>query len=116
MVISGLMSKWEVSIHIPQRSVLGPVPFNIFMNDLKDGIECEFVCSKFVNDTKLGRVADTLKHRIGIQNDLSKLENGSKLIKLNSVMTSTALHLRQKNHMHKYRLDFSSAEKKVGSW
>lgn len=57
-------------------TVLDPVLFNIFINDLDDGIESILI--KFPDNTKLKASSSTLVNTIWIESNLDRLKKWSK--------------------------------------
>lgn len=65
-------SGWQpVTCEVSQAWLPGPMLFNIYRNDLYDGIESTL--TKFADDAKLGGEVDTLEGRAILQRDLDGL-------------------------------------------
>ena len=106
-----MSSRTSVTSGVPQRSILGQVLFNIFINDTGSGIESTL--RKFADGTKMSGVVDKPEGQDAIQRDLDKLEKWA------CVNFMRFLHLGLGNPWYQYRLGAegigsSPAEKDLG--
>ena len=105
VVINGKASTWRnVLSGIPQGSVLGPVLFIIYVNDMDEGLTCKV--SKFADDTKItGRVTSTAEKEL-LQSDLDRLVNWSKKWQMAyNVEKCKVLHIGSNNNRTNYSMN-----------
>ena len=76
--IEGSSSFWaEVLSGVPQGSVLGPILFLIFVNDLPDWVINDILM--FADDTKIWVKISNMENNKSLQDDLDKLVEWSKI-------------------------------------
>ena len=118
MVGGTLSEQGIVGSGVPQGSVLGPLLFLIYINDLDGGIESSLV--KFADDTKLGGLANSLEYTKVIQEDLDRIQKWAETwqIKFN-IAKCKVLHVGNKNIRQDYfmggiKLECAQVEKDLG--
>ena len=104
--INGTYSQWkDVVSGVPQGSVLGPILFIIFVNDLPNILKTGS-CSIFADDTKLQANANNIKGADMIQKDLDKLNDWCKEWKLIfNAEKCHVLHFGSRNHNFLYHIN-----------
>lgn len=80
-VIRDTYSSWgKVTSGVPQGSVLAPIMFQVYLNDIHCGVDSYM--SLFADDAKLMRIIRTHEDCLLLQEDLDKIYNWSKMWKL----------------------------------
>jgi len=104
VVINGVSSEWKsVTSGVPQGSVLGPLLFIIYINDLENGLLSKV--SKYADDTKLCARATSEQDRIQLQQDIDKLVEWSNKWQMEfNVEKCTVMHVGHRNRMHNYTM------------
>ena len=109
--VDGVKSEWgRVTSGVPQGSVLGPLLFIIYINDLDTGISSDI--SKFADDTKIGRQINSGQDANALQEDLNKLQGWSEKwqMKFNTSKCSV-LNIGRTNTYNVYSLNNINLEK-----
>jgi hypothetical protein len=74
VIVNGEKSDWRnVTSGIPQGSVLGPILFLVFINDLPDQLDC--LIKLFADDAKLYSIVQTPEHASNLQRNLTMAED-----------------------------------------
>ena len=78
VALEGAYSDWlPVTSGVPQGSILGPLLFLVFANDLPDYVQSGSTLALFADDSKLYRSLDTPDSNIYLQQDLDGLRKWS---------------------------------------
>ena len=104
VIVNGAHSEWkEVDSGVPQGSILGPLLFTIFINDLDDDVRNPLL--KFADDTKLWGAVDSVEGIMRLQNDLDIISNWSKenLMPFN-VSKCKVMHIGSRNTRASYSI------------
>ena len=121
VVLNGEASTWiEVLSGVPQGSVLGPLLFLIFINDIDDAAKYINILRKFADDTKLGHKVITAADCEIVQTQLDSLCSWATTWGMEfNVSKCKVLHVGRRNPNHIYtmnghNLEVTEWEKDVG--
>ena len=125
VVINGISSDWcNVDSGVPQGSVLGPILFLIYINDLPDLIKSTVLL--FADDTKLYNLLNNENSTVQLQNDLDLLTDWAemwqmrfnhdkcKVIHLGATNENTAYNMFDSEVVEKVPLETTVCERDLG--
>ena len=107
VVINGKASNWrDVLSGVPQGSVLGPILFIIYVNDIDVGLTCKI--SKFADDTKITSRVTTSAEKLELQSNLNQLISWAEKWQMQfNVDKCKVLHIGSNNDHTNYSLNGS---------
>jgi len=105
--VGGSTSSWtDVLSGIPQGSVLGPVLFICFVNDMPEQVDN--LIRMFADDTKIFAKTNTVEQHESLQKDLTSLQNWAEDWQLRfNAEKCKVMHLGGKNNRHSYEMQSS---------
>ena len=112
MRVNGEVSSWQnVTSGVPQGSVLGPLLFNIFVNDCPELIDCHM--SLYADDTKLYAAIGQQEHgEHNLQSDLNKLEKWSNVMQMRyHPAKCKVMHMGKNNPETEYEMTMADGSK-----
>ena len=104
VLVNGKSSGWcDVLSGVPQGSVLGPILFIIFINDMPDKITS--MVHLFADDTKISLRLTNQNQTNDLQNDIDRLDEWSDRWKLRfNVAQCKTMHIGYHNDKHIYQI------------
>ena len=106
VVLNGQSSTWEAVLSgVPQGSVLGPLLFLIFIDDLDDMATAVEIVRKFADDTKIAQRMRTDADRLRMQEALDSLTEWSSRWGMQfNIAKCKVMHVGRNNPRHDYSM------------
>ena len=107
VIVNGRKSSWRAVLSgVPQGSVLGPVLFLLFINDLDEATTEKQIIKKFADDTKIAQVIESDSDAGELQASLDRLcEWADKWGMSFNVAKCHVMHIGAHNPMHSYTMN-----------
>ena len=108
--VRGSVSRWcSVKSGVPQGSVLGPLLFLSYINDLPENVSSSI--KLFADDTKIWNIIRSEVDRLSLQDDLGKLNDWSKqwLLRFN-IDKCKKMHIGKQESQFAYKMTSGSDE------
>jgi hypothetical protein len=104
VTLNGAESEWlPVTSGVPQGSILGPLLFILYINDLPDLLSPNTLCAIFADDTKIYRHINSHQDHIILQRDINNIHHWSTIWGLTfNKNKCTIISLKRNNNPNEY--------------